>query len=82
MAQRGVARRVASLVDARSLGVVCFGVGIVSYWGLRGQSAYFAALVPLFLVGIAGLLLGYSTGYDRGVAAGGEADDAIGRDDG
>ena len=68
MAQRGVGSRIAGLVNARSVGVTCFGLGIVAYWGLRGQEAYFAALVPLFLIGIAGLLLGYSTGYEQGVA--------------
>jgi len=54
-------------LSARSLGVICFGVGIVSFWALRERGDLFAALVPLFLVGIAGLLLGYSTGFDRGV---------------
>jgi len=54
-------------LSARSIGVVCFGVGIVAFWALRERGQLFGALVPLFLVGIAGLLLGYSTGFDRGV---------------
>jgi hypothetical protein len=54
-------------LSARSIGVVCFGAGIVAFWALRGRGQLFGALVPLFRVGIAGLLLGYSTGFDRGV---------------
>ncbi len=68
MAQRGVRARLTDAVDARSVGVVTFGVGVVAYWSLRDSGQYFGALVPLFLFGIAGLLLGYSTGYDRGRA--------------
>ncbi len=66
MTRRGVGARLRDAVDARSVGVVCFGAGIVAYWALREAGDYFGALVPLFLVGIAGLLLGYSNGYDRG----------------
>lgn len=71
MARRGASARLTDAVDARSVGVVCFGAGIVAYWGLREAGEYFGALVPLFLVGIAGLLLGYSNGYDRGREAAG-----------
>ena len=82
MARRGVGARLTDAVDARSAGVVCFGAGIVAYWALREAGDYFGALIPLFLVGIAGLLLGYSNGYDRGrdAARSGSTDAEAGRD--
>lgn len=80
MTESGGRSPLAEALSARSLGVVCFGAGIVSFWALRERGELFGALVPLFLVGIAGLLLGYSTGFDRGVESVSERS-AAGTDD-
>jgi hypothetical protein len=75
MTRRGVSDRVLGVVDARSIGIVCFGLGVVAFWALRERGEYFGAVVPLFLVTVAGLLLGYSTGYEHGRSATGDSED-------
>jgi hypothetical protein len=52
-------------VSLRSLGVGAYGLSVVALWALRDADSVVGATVPLALVAVAGLCLGYETAVDR-----------------
>jgi hypothetical protein len=52
-------------LSLRSLGVGAYGVSVVALWALRDADPAVGATVPLALVAVAGLCLGYDTAVDR-----------------